>query len=173
VHDVDSTAPAAAVQGRRGAPDERAQRAACVPALAAMRISQGGGAGMAATAERTRDPARWVAAAAGGFLVWRAAFGRGLARLPTAVAGAALVRRALGRRSPGRAAHREGGHAEAARTPAQPEVIEVKSPAELEPGVRSASPEPTFSNRVDRGPRVESEGGSAAPDRRGGAKKRR
>ncbi|HEX9401556.1 MAG TPA: hypothetical protein VF912_15715 [Anaeromyxobacter sp.] len=127
------------------------------------------------TAERTRDPALWVAAAAGGFLVWRAAFGRGLARLPTAVAGAALVRRALGDRASGRAAARRGGggRAGAAGAAPAPEVVEVKSPAELEPGVRSASPQPTFANRVDRGPRVEPEGGSPAPGHEGGSKPRR
>jgi hypothetical protein len=116
-----------------------------------------------ATGERTQDPARWVAAAAGGFLVWRGAFGRGLARIPTALAGAAILRRALGRASPSRASSRQAGGREAAtgrqRTP---EVLEVKSPAEVDPGLAPAAPAPTFSNRVDRGPQ-EPKGQSGPP----------
>ncbi len=116
-----------------------------------------------ATGERTQDPARWVAAAAGGFLVWRGVFGRGLSRIPTALAGAVILRRALGRASPSRASSPQAGGREAATgTRRTPEVVEVKSPAELEHGLASAAPAPTFSNRVDRGPH-EPKGQSGAP----------
>ena len=46
------------------------------------------------------------------------------------------------------AGEQRGGGAGGAR--GRPEVREVKSPAELEPGIASASPEPTFASRVDR-----------------------
>ena len=60
-------------------------------------------------------------------------------------AAAAAVRR----RASGAAARARSGNAPS-RASRRPEVIEVKSPAELEPGVASASPEPTFAKRADR-----------------------
>jgi len=86
-----------------------------------------------------------VAAAAGVFLIWRGVFGRSRGRMFAALAGVAILRRAS-------FAATRGG-AGIARSPASrrsPEVVEVKSPAELEPGIAAASPEPTFANRVDR-----------------------
>jgi hypothetical protein len=81
---------------------------------------------------------RAVAAIAGAFLVWRGAFARRRGGLLPLLAGAFVLRRAF----PG--AGREKGRR-------APEVVEVKSPAELEPGIVSASPTPTFPSRVDRG----------------------
>jgi len=111
-----------------------------------MRISEEEGRAMAG---RTLMAAlvSWptAAAAAGVFLIWRGVFGRSRGRIFAALAGIAIVRRATG------AAARGG--AGIGRSPASrrsPEVVEVKSPAELEPGIASASPEPTFANRVDR-----------------------
>jgi len=87
---------------------------------------------------------RTAAAAAGVFLIWRGVFGRSRGRMFAALAGIAILRRASGvaaRARPGTAP---------SRASRRPEVIEVKSPAELEPGVASGSPEPTFAKRVDR-----------------------
>jgi hypothetical protein len=119
--------------------------------------------------QRAWSPGTKLLATAGGaLLVGRALFGKGFVRLPAGLFGAALVRRAMahagavtedGRRL-ARAASAAANRAREARGERQahsggwhpePEVREVKSPAELEPGIASASPRPTFSNRVDRG----------------------
>jgi hypothetical protein len=92
-----------------------------------------------------RLAARIVAGMAGTFLILRGLAPRGLARLPTVLAGVLVLRWALG---PGSA---RGGARPRPRARRGPEVIEVKSPAELEPGIASARPDPTFANRVDRG----------------------
>jgi hypothetical protein len=90
-----------------------------------------------------------VAAAAGTFLLWRGLFGRRRGRTFRLAAGAFIVRRALGARR----GQRERPAARTLRTGGRDvEVVEVKSPAELQPGVASASPRPTFPDRVDRGP---------------------
>jgi gas vesicle protein len=58
---------------------------------------------------------------------------------------------------PGGEQARGGGSAGARR---QPEVREVKSPAELEPGIASGRPDPTYRDRVDRsGPHMGGRGG--------------
>jgi voltage-gated potassium channel Kch len=90
---------------------------------------------------------RSVAGAAGIFLLWRGIFGRGPGGFFLVLAGAAILRRVLGAGGARRARAATAATASARRSP---EVIEVKSPAELEPGVASASARPTFSNRVDR-----------------------
>lgn len=112
-------------------------------------------------------------------LMIRAAMGGGLLRVPMAIAGASLLSRvaresgglkrgmsrtrdaarsaagklhALGAEAGGGGAELAGGGQPgggAARR--QPEVREVKSPGELDPGVASGRPEPTFRDRVDRG----------------------
>jgi hypothetical protein len=87
---------------------------------------------------------RAAAVAAGVFLVWRGLFARRGGGLAPLLAGVYVLSRALASdarrvRGPGPTRRR--------RTP---EVVEVKSPSELEPGVASASPEPTFRDRVDR-----------------------
>jgi hypothetical protein len=89
-----------------------------------------------------------VAAAAGILLLWRGLFGPRRGRTFRLVAGAFIVRRALGSRR----GRRERPAARAVRSGGRDvEVVEVKSPAELESGVASASPWPTFPDRVDRG----------------------
>jgi hypothetical protein len=91
------------------------------------------------------QPARLAAAGAGVFLLWRGAFGRGSACLVPLVSGALILRRVFG------AAELPGTSSGASRSAkSRPEVIEVKSPAEIEPGVASASPRPTFPDRVER-----------------------
>jgi hypothetical protein len=104
-----------------------------------------------------RERAAAVAEAAGWLLVWRGATSRGLARVPTALAGAVLLGAARRRRRPA-----AGG----GRPRREPEVIEVKSPAELEPGIAAASPRPTFPDRVDPAP------AGRHPERRGGRDRR-
>jgi hypothetical protein len=90
-------------------------------------------------------PVRAAAVAAGVFLVWRGLFARRGGGLAVLLAGAFILRRAL-------ALGAAGGRTGAARGRPRraPEVVEVKSPAELEPGFASASPKPTFPDRVDR-----------------------
>lgn len=89
---------------------------------------------------------RAVAGIAGAFLVWRGVFGRSRGRLVPLVAGALVLRRAFPHGALAlRRALRGGARARRRRTP---EVVEVKSPAELEPGMASASPAPTFSSRL-------------------------
>ncbi len=143
-------------------PHDSAER---VPAL------QGGGPSPGPRPEllqKSWSPAtRLLAGAAGAFLAMRALFGKGLARIPAGIAGAALLGKVMGD-SPGvpRDVRRVARRASAAASRAtegrregeahrgawhpEPEVREVKSPAELEPGVASASPEPTFPSRVSR-----------------------
>ncbi len=112
---------------------------------------------------------RLAAGAAGAFLVARALFRGGLLRIPAGLAGASLLGRVLGdageaRRADlreaaalvGRGARpsllRGEGRAGAARSRPRrvPQVQEVKSPAELEPGIASARPDPLRRGRVDR-----------------------
>jgi hypothetical protein len=81
---------------------------------------------------------RAAAAIAGAFLVWRGAFARRRGGLLPLVAGALVLRRVF-------------PAARGTRARRTPEVVEVKSPAELERGIVSASPTPTFPSRVDRG----------------------
>jgi hypothetical protein len=100
---------------------------------------------MAETMARGGWPVRAAAVAAGVFLVWRGLFARRGGGLAVLLAGAFILRRALVR---GATAGRPG--AERARSPRAPEVVEVKSPAELEPGIAPASSRPTFPDRVDR-----------------------
>jgi hypothetical protein len=136
-----------------------------------------GGAPTVATPSWTGSPAlKLLAGAAGAALAGRALLGGGLGRIPLALAGATLVRnlaspshgrreRRAARRAGAEATHREQERGERASHRGawhpEPEVQEVKSPAELRPGVASGSPEPTFSNRVDRP-------GKAPPRARGG-----
>jgi hypothetical protein len=97
-------------------------------------------------------PARLAAGVAGGVLLWRALFGRGLARIPAALAGLAIVQAAFPR-----VARRLGSAGRAStggRRGKRPEVVEAKSPAELERGVATGSPRPTLGSRVERGPNV-------------------
>jgi hypothetical protein len=89
-----------------------------------------------------RRPARPAAIAAGAFLVWRGLFGRG--GLALALLGAYVLWRELGG-----GAGRRAGAADPERR-RSPEVVEVKSPAELEPGIVSASPTPTSPDRASR-----------------------
>jgi len=111
---------------------------------------------------------RLAAAAAGAFLVGRALLGGGFLRIPAGLAGASLLGRVLGdageaRRADARDAAaleargrpsllRGEGRAGTARTRPRriPQVREVKSPAELEPGIASARPDPLRRGRVDR-----------------------
>jgi hypothetical protein len=118
--------------------------------------------------ERWAPGTRLLAGAAASVFVARALFGRSLLRIPAGVAAAALFGNLLGESAP---AQREGRRLARAASAAasrerdsrrdreqhqgawhpEPEVREVKSPAELEKGIASASPEPTFANRADRG----------------------
>jgi hypothetical protein len=81
-------------------------------------------------------PARPAAVAAGAFLLWRGLFGRAPGGFALALLGAYVLWRALGRDA-------RVGAAGGRRRRGPPEVVEVKSPAELEPGIVSASPTPT------------------------------
>jgi hypothetical protein len=90
-------------------------------------------------------PVRAAAVAAGVFLVWRGIFARRGGGFAPLLAGIFILRRALGA---GAGAWRAGGARDRPRR--TPEVVEVKSPAELESGIVSASPRPTFPDRVDR-----------------------
>jgi hypothetical protein len=119
-----------------------------------------------------------IAVAVGSAAAARALLGRRLLGIPALLGGAALasgaVRGSLSRRARGahgssgpsrahRRAQREAAREErhdreqrrdrAAHTGAwhpEPDVREVKSPAELEPGIAHATPEPTFPDRVSR-----------------------
>jgi osmotically-inducible protein OsmY len=120
--------------------------------------------------------ARLLAGAAGAVLAARALLGSGATGILAGVAGAAILGKTIGDYGPARRgarrvaretgarAHREGEE-RAEREEHRgawhpgPEVREVKSPAELEPGVASASPTPTFPSRVDRGERDRSNRG--------------
>lgn len=112
---------------------------------------------------------RLAAGAAGAFLVARAFFRGGLLRIPAGLAGASLLRRVLddagqARRTDARESaalaglgsrpslvRGEGRAGEARSRPRRvPQVREVKSPAELEPGIASARPDPLRRGRVDR-----------------------
>ena len=90
------------------------------------------------------QPGRLSAGAAGAFLLWRGAFGRGRGCAVPMVAGVLILRRVFG------AAELHAASSDASSAKGRPEVIGVKSPADLEPGVASASPRPTFPDRVDR-----------------------
>jgi hypothetical protein len=110
---------------------------------------------------------RLLAGSAGAVLAARALLARGAGRIPAGIAGAALLGKVMGDTGPVRRERRVARDASLAATREterrtegeahrgawhpEPEVREVKSPAELEPGVASASPRPTFRNRVDRG----------------------
>jgi hypothetical protein len=97
------------------------------------------GAGLAWFLDRKRGPARRARALDAA---------RGLAdRARAMVEGTGLD---LGRPGEPGAGAREGAGWTARTHAPHPEVHEVKSPAELEPGLFSASPRPTFSSRVDR-----------------------
>jgi hypothetical protein len=118
--------------------------------------------------QRTWAPgARLLAGSVGAFLAARALFGRSAGRIPAGIAGAALLGKIMGgpgtvRREARRVARdasaaasreterRKEGEAHRGAWHPEPEVREVKSPAELERGVASASPEPTFESRVSR-----------------------
>ncbi len=104
---------------------------------------------------------RLAAGAAGAFLVGRALLRGGLGRIPAGLVGASLLGRVLGDAGESRRADAREEAALAGRgrtTPAgaqarsrrAPEVHEVKSPAELEPGLASARPDPLRPGRVDR-----------------------
>lgn len=111
---------------------------------------------------------RLAAGAAGAFLVGRALLGRGLLRIPAGLVGASLLGRVLGdageaRRASVREAaafaalarpwlvRGQGRAGEARARPRRvPEVTEVKSPAELEPGIASGRPDPLRQGRVAR-----------------------
>jgi len=90
------------------------------------------------------QPGRLAAGAAGAFLLWRGAFGRGRGCAVPMVAGALVLRRVFG------AAELRAAPSDAPSAKGRPEVVEAKSPAELEPGIAPASPRPTFPDRVDR-----------------------
>jgi hypothetical protein len=90
-----------------------------------------------------------VLSRAGGGAAWRARAASDRPR-PAAPRRARREDRAAGA-EPSRAGAREAGGWSAPRGPRRvPEVVEVKSPAELEPGVVSASPDPLRPGRVDR-----------------------
>jgi hypothetical protein len=112
---------------------------------------------------------RVVAGAAGAFLVARAVLGNGRGRIPAGNIGGGLLGRVLRDAGEARAGASPDatGAARAAETDdedahpradaqggtagrPQAEVHEVKSPAELEPGLASASPDPLRPGRVDR-----------------------
>jgi hypothetical protein len=146
------------VRGVKGVEDrlEPHERAEGVSAL------QGGGVGRGprtAAPPRSWSPSlRLLAGVAGAFLAVRALFGRGLGRIPAGIAGAALLGKVMGgsatlprevRRvarkasaaaSRAAAEQRREGEAHSGAWHPEPEVREVKSPAELEPGVASAAP---------------------------------
>lgn len=123
---------------------------------------------------------RLAAGAAGAFLVGRALVGGGLLRIPAGLVGASLLGRVLGdagdsrradvreaaalaaRRRPAPASGQRGAGGAPARPRRVPQVHEVKSPAELEPGIASARPDPLRHGRVAR------RGMPAAPPRSGG-----
>lgn len=128
----------------------------------------------ATTAAARRSPdAQAAQGAAIGVLLARAVFGQGLMRIPAGIAGVSLLSRLVGRsralrrgveqtrdltasaaeRLRAKGAKGTEATGAAGREPPAPraEVREVKSPAELEPGVARGVPEPTFEDRVDRG----------------------
>lgn len=140
--------------------------------------------GAAALESRGVPPGRALTGAAGVLLLLRAASGGGLLRLPFAIAGASLLSRIAGGsedlrrgveatsqaargaadklREGGAGASRPGG-AEGGGHGRQVEVRAVKSPGELEAGVASGRPEPTYGGRADRsGPHM---GGGAGTTR--------
>lgn len=108
-----------------------------------------------------------LAGGAGALLVGRALFGTGVARIPAGIAGAALLGKLFGESEPARREvrrvarevsglanrererSREGEGHRGAWHP-EPEVRRV-DPSEIERGVASGRPEPTFPSRVDRG----------------------
>jgi hypothetical protein len=140
---------------------------------------------------------RTLTGTAAAILVVRAAMGGGLLRVPMALAGATLLSRVAGQsetlrrgvsrtrdaaRSAADRLHDVGAAQGGERQPQgagrrRPEVREAKSPGELEPGVASGRPDPTFKDRVDRsGPHMGGGGGrgrggwqaGAADEDRGG-----
>ncbi|HET8538795.1 MAG TPA: BON domain-containing protein [Anaeromyxobacter sp.] len=130
-----------------------------------------------------------VAVAIGSAAAARALLGGRLHGVPAAVAGVALARGALrgslaragrdplARRVASREAERarERERDREAHTGAwhpEPEVREVKSPAELEPGIAHASPEPTFPSRVARRGSG-AQRGSGRRSRSGGGRRKR
>ncbi|WP_059438305.1 hypothetical protein, partial [Anaeromyxobacter sp. PSR-1] len=127
-------------------------------------------------AAAARCPGR-PAGAAAGFLLVRALVGRGLLRLPGGFLGAwLLARSAPARRGFGAASAalrgaaarlrdlRGGAEPRATQRRRGPEVVEVKSPAELEAGVARGRPEPTYRDRADRsGPHMRREPGARTP----------
>jgi hypothetical protein len=120
--------------------------------------------------------AKLLAGAVGAALAARALLGSGATGILAGVAGAAVLGKTIGDYGPARRGARRVAREAGARTHREgeeraereehrgawhpgPEVREVKSPAELERGVASASPKPTFASRVDRGERDRSNGG--------------
>jgi hypothetical protein len=142
--------------------------------------------GRAALEARGWSPRQTALGIAGGALIGRAVLGRGLLRIPAGLLGASLLVRAAsqsegvrkGLRRTGEAAHEAAERLRVARESAgaggasgepratsasSPEVREVKSPAELEEGIATGRPEPTYPGRADRsGPHM---GGPAGSDR--------
>jgi hypothetical protein len=140
---------------------------------------------------------RTLTGAAGGILIARALFGRGILRIPAGIVGYSMLSRfasesEAGRRgvqrvkdaarqasegvravaegagleTSGAGAPRAGGASAGGERGPGPEVREVKSPAELEPGVASGRPEPTFPDRADRsGPHMGSAGSNGGEPR--------
>ncbi|BDG02630.1 hypothetical protein [Anaeromyxobacter oryzae] len=136
--------------------------------------------------------------AAGGVLLARAIFGGGLLRIPAGIAGISVLARLASRSdslhrgvqrtrdvarsaadrlreqiegAEGHERQHGGGGSGRQRGGArrQPEVREAKSPSELEPGVASGHPEPTYRDRADRsGPHMGRGRGDGGGPRGGG-----
>lgn len=177
----------AAAEARTREAEERARSLAKAGREAASRVQS---SGLLAPLRGPWSPgrARLVAGSAGTFLLGRALLGHGLARVPAAILGARVLSRLLSgleatrtleRRRAQRARSRAEKAAQQDRAEARghvgawhpgaeagPEVVEVKSPAELQPGIASATPEPTFASHVDRGARGQRSGRKQAGARR-------
>lgn len=135
----------------------------------------------AALEARGWSPRRTAMGVAGGALIGRAVLGKGLLRIPFGLLGASILARAAsespgfreGLRRTGEAARQTGEKLRPereARKPGagagpRPEVREVKSPGELEQGIATGRPDPTYAGRADRsGPHMG--GGAAGRSRR-------
>ncbi|WP_242395652.1 hypothetical protein [Anaeromyxobacter oryzisoli] len=163
---------AAALRAGQEAVEQRVEQAAAHAEAGARQAQPSATTATTAAARRSPD-AQAAQGAAIGVLLARAVFGRGLMRIPAGIAGVSLLSRLVGRsrslrrgveqtrdltasaaerlRAKGAKGAEATGGAGRERPAPRAEVREVKSPAELEPGVARGVPEPTFEDRVDRG----------------------
>ncbi|ACG74985.1 conserved hypothetical protein [Anaeromyxobacter sp. K] len=152
---------ARATRALRQAPGKARAQLERLEVRASLTAERAAGAVQQARAAAARRPER-PAGAAAGFLLVRALVGRGLLHIPGGLVGAWLLartapaRRAFAatsgalRGAAARLRGLRGGAPAAGHARREPEVVEVKSPAELEAGVARGRPEPTYRDRADR-----------------------